>query len=92
MPQFTEQFGLLDPLLRGFVVAVILIPSALSGLIGGSISDRISRKRTLALGSLVFACGSSLSAGSRTLGMLIAGRCIAGIGEGFFLSVLSVYM
>ena len=92
MPQFVAQFGELEPLLRGFVVACILVPSALTGIIGGSISDKISRKRTIALGCAIFAIGSAISAGSNSLAALITGRCIAGLGEGLFLSCLSVYV
>lgn len=60
MPQFIEHFGKLGEFLRGFVVAVILLPSAITALLAGSLSDRISRKYTIALGSLIFAIGSAL--------------------------------
>lgn len=60
MPQFIDHFGEINDFMRGFVVAVILIPSAVTGLLAGSVSDRISRKYTIALGSLIFAIGSAL--------------------------------
>lgn len=30
MPEFEKQFGVLDPILRGIVVAIILVPSAMA--------------------------------------------------------------
>ncbi|KZP11841.1 putative transporter [Athelia psychrophila] len=92
MPQFIAHFGTLSDFMRGFVVAVILIPSAVTGILAGSLSDRISRKYTISLGSLMFAVGSAISCGAPNLTALIVGRCIAGSGEGFFLSAGTVYL
>ncbi|KZP33388.1 MFS transporter [Athelia psychrophila] len=92
MPQFIAHFGPLSEFMRGFVVAVILIPSAVTGILAGSLSDRISRKYTIALGSLMFALGSAISCGAPNLATLIIARCIAGSGEGFFLSAATVYL
>lgn len=60
MPQFIEHFGVLSDFIRGFVVAVILIPSAVTGILAGSLSDRISRKYTISLGSLMYAVGFAI--------------------------------
>jgi MFS family permease len=113
MPQFIDHFGEMSEFLRGFVVAVILIPSAITGILAGSVSDRISRKKTIALGSYVFALGMAMcelgvfarrskdgvltllhfaAAGAPNLAVLVVGRCIAGSGEGFFLSAATVYL
>lgn len=81
MASFEAQFGSLSDFVRGIVVASILVPSAITGILGGSLSDRISRKRTIALGSAIFAAGSAISCGSNSLGLLIFGRCVAGTGE-----------
>lgn len=110
MPQFIDHFGEINDFMRGFVVAVILIPSAVTGILAGSVSDLISRKYTIALGSLIFAVGSALgtilpqpwfytspdrsfaACGAPNLATLIFARCIAGSGEGFFLSAATVYL
>ncbi|KZP07920.1 general substrate transporter [Athelia psychrophila] len=92
MPQFIEHFGVLSDFIRGFVVAVILIPSAVTGILAGSLSDRISRKYTISLGSLMYAVGFAISVGAPNLTILIVARCIAGLGEGFFLSAATVYL
>jgi MFS family permease len=98
MPSFVARFGELSPLVRGFVVACILIPSgeltlvslvprimifhvALSGVIAGPISDRISRKYSISLGAGIFTVGQTMSTASPGLGVLIVGRCISGVGE-----------
>ncbi|KAM0749065.1 general substrate transporter [Meredithblackwellia eburnea MCA 4105] len=92
MPQFQSAFGDISELVRGVVVSSILIPSALTGMIAGNVADKISRKWTISLGCAIFALGSAIECGSTNLGMLIAGRCIAGSGEGLFLSCTAVYV
>ncbi|KZP33551.1 general substrate transporter [Athelia psychrophila] len=92
MPQFIEHFGALSDFMRGLVVAVILIPSAVTGLLAGNLSNHISRKYTISLGSLIFAIGSALACASPNLTTLIVARCIAGSGEGLFLSAAAVYL
>jgi MFS family permease len=73
--------------------AVILIPSALTGIVAGSVSNTLSRKRTIALGCFIFAVGQAVSAVTfRYVGVLILGRIIAGSGEGLFLGTLSTYV
>ncbi|KAM0756661.1 general substrate transporter [Meredithblackwellia eburnea MCA 4105] len=92
MKQFETQFGALSDITRGLVVSCILLTSAFTGIVGGTVSDRLSRKRTTSLGCAIFAVGMGIACGSSTLGMLIAGRCIAGLGEGLFLSCVAVYI
>lgn len=94
MPQFTAHFGQLSDFMRGFVVSVILLPSALTGCVGGRVADKISRKYTISMGCGIFALGYliALLAPKGNLAMLIVGRCVAGSGEGFFLSATTVYL
>jgi MFS family permease len=58
----------------------------------GSVSDKLSRKRTISLGAFIFAIGSAISAGSPNLACLLVGRCVAGTGEGLFLGCTGVYL
>ena len=44
----------------------------------------------MAIGALVFAIEATLEAGAFNIGLLIAGRCVVGVGEGLFLSALVV--
>ncbi|GAA5996737.1 uncharacterized protein JCM10292_003172 [Rhodotorula paludigena] len=94
MHSFEEQFGVLTPTMRGVVVAIILLPSAFTGMLAGNIADKISRKYSISVGAAIFAVGSALSAASTgdSLAMLLVGRCIAGLGEGLFLGCTGVYL
>ncbi|BGP55798.1 hypothetical protein JCM8202v2_003405 [Rhodotorula sphaerocarpa] len=93
MQTFKDEFGELTSIMRGIVVSIILVPSALTGMLAGNVSDRISRKYAIGLGAAVFGVGSVLSAAAvKSLAMLIVGRCIAGAGEGLFLGCLGVYL
>ena len=49
-------------------------------LVGGSLADRIGRKRTFMAGLLLFAGGSAWAAFSGSVGLLIAARASMGIG------------
>lgn len=69
----------------------MIFTSAISGIFAGALSDRISRVYTLVTGGAIFSIGSAISAASPVLACLFVGRAIAGIGEGFFISVVAVY-
>ena len=49
-------------------------------LVGGSLSDIYGRRRMLILGVVVFVAASALCAAAPTIGLLIAGRFVQGIG------------
>lgn len=90
MPTFTDQFGELTSTMRGIVVSSVLLSATVASLCAGSLSDTMGRTRAVGIGSVGFALGAALEAGASSLGMLIAGRLIVGIGEGLFLSTLVV--
>ncbi len=90
MPSFTDTFGELSSFLHGLVVSSILLPATFASIFAGALSDSLDRTRAVAIGALVFAIGAALEASASNLGMLIAGRCVVGIGEGLFLSTLVV--
>ncbi|KAI0034891.1 general substrate transporter [Vararia minispora EC-137] len=93
MDQFTRDFnGTTEPMIQGLVVSSILITASLASAAAGLLSDRISRTRTFALGGAVFCAGSILSAAATSLSMLFAGRAVAGVGEGLFMSTVTVYV
>ncbi|KAG9075031.1 hypothetical protein FS749_013344, partial [Ceratobasidium sp. UAMH 11750] len=93
MPQFVQVFPTLrNEAVLGALVATILMSASLSSFASGWLSDRYSRKYTIMVGAYIFALGSALEAGSTNLPMLIVGRLIVGVGEGFFLSAIGVYL
>lgn len=64
-------------------VAVFLVASALSG---GSLSDRIGRKRLVALSGVVAAAGTFLLLLANGLPLVIVGGSIIGLGTGAFMA------
>ncbi|TRM67008.1 general substrate transporter [Schizophyllum amplum] len=98
MDDFTETFGDLSSTVQGLFVSAILIPAAITSFGAGSIADRISRTHTISLGCAIYAMGSLLCAiaginmsQSSALAMIFVGRCVSGVGEGVFLSAVTVY-
>ncbi|PGH33688.1 DNA-directed RNA polymerase III subunit RPC2 [[Emmonsia] crescens] len=92
MKSFTDEFGHPSPAIHGMIVSSILLSMAFASLFAGSLSDNLGRTRAIALGALLFAIGATVEAGASILGVFIFGRLIAGIGQGFFLSTLVVYI
>ncbi|KAK6522957.1 hypothetical protein TWF281_002384 [Arthrobotrys megalospora] len=100
MDQFQKDFGHTSPTMHGVIISMILLTAAISSVFAGHLADKISRTYTTCLGAGIFAIGSLLQAiagfgeGTRSakLGVLLLGRSIAGIGEGFFLTSTQVYI
>ncbi|KAH7064512.1 putative MFS sugar transporter [Macrophomina phaseolina] len=92
MSSFEASFGSFSATIHGVIVSSILIPAALSSLITGNVADLYGRPRTIMFGAAIFGIGAAIEAAANSLGAFIAGRVITGIGEGFFLSVLVVYI
>ncbi|PQE32590.1 MFS sugar transporter protein [Rutstroemia sp. NJR-2017a WRK4] len=92
MPQFDETFGTLSSTVHGLVVSTILIPAAFSSMFTGHLSNYAGRLASTATGSFIFGIGAAIECASVALPMLFVGRAIKGIGEGFFLSTLVVYI
>ncbi|KAI0932573.1 hypothetical protein AcW2_001162 [Taiwanofungus camphoratus] len=94
MPQFETKFGTngsISATIQGLIVSSILLTASVTSLFSGPLSDRFSRTRTISLGGIVFAAGSVITCSATTLSQVFVGRCIAGIGEGLFLSCVTVY-
>lgn len=92
MSSFEASFGSFSATIHGVIVSSILIPAALSSLITGNVADLYGRPRTIMFGAGIFGIGAAIEAAANNLGAFIAGRIITGVGEGFFLSVLVVYI
>jgi MFS family permease len=90
MPFFATSIGELTPFLRGFTVSLIMLAGAFPSFFAGQLADRFGRLAIVAAGALVFAIGAALEGGANKLGMFLAGRALCGIGEGLWLSNVSV--
>ena len=76
----------------GAIVSVYNAGQAIGGLTTGWLADRVSRKYTIFTASLLTIVGAVLQCAAANVGMLIAGRLIAGIGCGQLLSVVPIYL
>ncbi|KAI4719317.1 general substrate transporter [Aureobasidium sp. EXF-10727] len=92
MPYFATSIGELTPFLRGFTVSLIMLTGAFPSFFAGQLADRFGRLAIVAVGALVFAIGAALEGGANKLGMFLAGRALCGIGEGLWLSNVTVYI
>ena len=61
-------------------------------IIAGDLADFIGRRFTIILGCAIFTVGGILETASTGLGVMVAGRIIAGFGVGFISSVVILYM
>ncbi|KAI3451720.1 hypothetical protein Pfo_008385 [Paulownia fortunei] len=74
------------------VLAGILNLCALVGsLCAGRTSDYIGRRYTIVVAAIIFMLGSILMGYAPNYGVLLAGRCTAGVGVGFALMIAPVY-
>lgn len=74
------------------VVAGVLNLCALVGsLCAGRTSDIIGRRYTIVIASVIFMFGAVLMGYSPNYGVLLAGRCVSGVGVGFALMIAPVY-
>jgi SP family galactose:H+ symporter-like MFS transporter len=86
----TKQFAL-STFPTELVVAVVLLGAAFGALTGGRLADKLGRRLTLLLTSIIFILGALICAFAGSLSMLIAGRVIVGLGIGLS-SVVPVYI
>ncbi|PHH91785.1 hypothetical protein CDD83_10281 [Cordyceps sp. RAO-2017] len=92
MDRFTRAFGHPSPTVHGLIVSSILIPAAVTSFMAGRLADVLGRPAAIAIGAAIFAVGAALEAAAPHLAMFIVGRVVAGIGEGFYLGTLVVYI
>ena len=74
----------LSPFLQETFVSITIASAAVFALAGGCINSRVGRKPTILLGSVVFTVGALLLAAAYNIAMLLAGRCVLGIGIGAY--------
>ncbi|OBT70275.1 hypothetical protein VE03_00269 [Pseudogymnoascus sp. 23342-1-I1] len=92
MDQFADNFGNFSETVHGAIVSAILIPAAITALFGGHLADHFGRVKAMGLGAAIFGIGAAFEAGAAHIAMFVVGRGLAGVGEGFFLSTISVYV
>ncbi|RSM06577.1 hypothetical protein CEP52_005659 [Fusarium oligoseptatum] len=81
-----------NPSLTGAIVSLYNVGQSLGGLSVGYLADRFSRKYTISLAALISIIGAALQTGAVHVGMMIAGRLVAGVACGQMLAVVPIYI
>lgn len=68
--------------LLGTVAAIYDVGCFLGSIFAYWLGERLGRKNTVLLGTAIMSTGALLQAASYSLGQMLAGRIIAGIGNG----------
>ena len=74
------------------VVSIALIGAAFGALVSGSISDRIGRKPVIMLADVFLTAGAAIMAATPTIGLLMFGRFVMGIGIGAASQIVPLYL
>lgn len=82
----------LTPWKASLIVSILSAGTFFGALIGGDFADFFGRRTTIIAGCAVFAVGVALQTASHGLGLLVAGRLVAGFGVGFVSAIIILYM
>lgn len=92
-PTAAEQNAFTLPAWKKSLITSILSAGTFFGaLMAGDLADWFGRRTTIILGCFVFIIGVILQTASHGLGLLVAGRLIAGFGVGFVSAIIILYM
>ncbi|CAI7645801.1 unnamed protein product [Penicillium glandicola] len=104
MDYFIQQFEGLDPATtdaasfvipssrKSLIVSILSAGTFFGALIAGDLADWFGRRTTIIAGCGVFIVGVILQTASTSLGLLVAGRLVAGFGIGFVSAIIILYM
>ncbi|KIW35512.1 uncharacterized protein PV07_02203 [Cladophialophora immunda] len=82
-PSFLEHMGTTDPLIIGCIIAIFSIGAIVGSIVTLVFGYRLGRRWLIFIGCCLLIIGAALQAASFSLGQMIAGRVVAGIGVGF---------
>jgi len=77
---------------KSLITSILSCGTFFGALIAGDLADWFGRRTTIILGCIVFIIGVILQTASSALGLLVAGRLIAGFGVGFVSAIIILYM
>ncbi|KAN0092447.1 general substrate transporter [Hyaloscypha variabilis] len=92
MPSYIETFGHLSPTMRGFTVSLIMLCGAIPATVAGHLADRFGRLRIMIAGAILCTIGCVLECAAFHLWLFLIGRALMGIGQGFALTNVGVYI
>lgn len=77
---------------QSLTTSILSAGTFFGAIIAGDVADFIGRRLTIILGCLIFCVGGILETASTGLGVMVAGRLIAGLGVGFISAIVILYM
>lgn len=77
---------------KSLITSILSAGTFIGALCGGAIAERIGRRTTIMLSCLIFAIGVAVQVGTTTIGGLVAGRLVAGLGVGGVSSTVILYV
>jgi sugar porter (SP) family MFS transporter len=77
---------------KSLITSILSAGTFFGALIAGDLADWFGRRTTIIIGCIVFIVGVILQTASSGLGLLVAGRLIAGFGVGFVSAIIILYM
>ncbi|EPS28529.1 Major facilitator-type transporter ecdD [Penicillium oxalicum] len=106
MKYFISTFENLDPSLavtdpnafaitssrKSLIVSILSAGTFFGALLAGDLADWFGRRTTVIGGCFIFIVGVVLQTASSSLGLLVAGRLVAGFGVGFVSAIIILYM
>ncbi|KAI4867281.1 general substrate transporter [Hypoxylon rubiginosum] len=77
---------------KSLITSILSAGTFFGALIAGDVADWVGRRTTIIGGCVVFLVGVVLQVASAGLGLLVAGRLVAGFGVGAVSAILILYM
>jgi MFS family permease len=77
---------------NSLIVSILSAGTFFGALIAGDCADRIGRRTTIIIGCGIYMVGVVLQSATQGLGLIVAGRLVAGVGVGFESAIVILYM
>ena len=77
---------------KSLITSILSAGTFFGALFAGDLADWFGRRTTIIAGCFIFIVGVILQTASHGLGLLVAGRLIAGFGVGFVSAIIILYM
>ncbi|CAM1509010.1 Fc.00g027490.m01.CDS01 [Cosmosporella sp. VM-42] len=90
--QYLDYFGSPGSTEQGGITASMSAGSFIGALAAGVLADRLGRRRTLMIASVIWVVGAVLQCSAQNVGHLIVGRIVSGLAIGITSSQVLVYL
>lgn len=77
---------------KSLITSILSAGTFFGAIVAGDLADFFGRRITIIAGCLIFIVGVILQTISTSLGLLVAGRLVAGLGVGFVSAIIILYM